>query len=877
MSSCIAEDDLFELANGGTLGDAPVLEGHLADCAACSALLATLLAAPGDPRDLAGKTLGPYRLDGVIGAGAMGEVYRGWDLRLHRHVAIKVLSREVAGSPERTRRLVAEARAAAGIAHPNVVTIYDTGTEDGIPFIVSELITGESLRSLIARSLPAGIARRTALELGLQLARGLAAAHAQGVVHRDLKPSNLIVTTDGTLKILDFGLAKVLGQADGDATEPGTLLGTVGYLSPEQARGEPADARSDVFAVGAILYELVGGRRAFDGATFADRLSAVLRDDPAPLADPASAIILRCLDKDPAQRFQSAHDLAWVLDGMLHERAPVVAKPPRTVSRRAFLVGAAATGAAGVLLGRVLSSRPQPRVLAPAYRQLTFRHGRVATARFTRDAGSVLYTAAWEGHPLAIYVARLGAGGTRQLALPAAQLLDVSPQGELAISIGHRSGEGFHEAGELAVMPLEGGTPRRLGVVAQHADFAPDGQLAIVRRIGARYALELPLGHVILEGAWISHPRVSPDGKRIACLVHDTPHDDHGELVVIPRHGGDPTTLARGWSSADGVAWSPSGDAIWISASRAGGNNSLWSIALDGRELAHVPTAGRLRLNDVAADGRMAISHVSGSLRMRAKAPGAARELDLALADVTLVNDLSGDGRTIVFTELGDVDSANGAYVRSTDGGEPLRLGDIIPYDLADDGRGLLAGVGAPLGLAIVPLSGQLRVVPTAGIAVRSARWLAGPQILVGGAAAGRPFRLWRLDRGTPTPLTDEGVFGPTAVSSDGRRIALIADGKLLVIEDGVRQVPGVYADEIVCGWHADNRDVFVRKLAAPIAIRRVDTSTGSATAVVEIAPPELGLRRVASVAIDRAGDAYAYSYAQELSRLHVMSLEHGE
>ena len=273
MSECIAEDDLLDLSRGGRpLGDAPAVEAHLADCAACSALLATLLATPRDAserRDLAGRTLGPYRLDGLIGAGAMGEVYRAWDQRLHRHVALKALSARFAESPERVRRLEAEGRAAASISHPNVVTVYDVGSDAGVPFIVSELIAGESLRSVIDRGV---LPRRTALELGLALARGLAAAHAQGVVHRDLKPGNLIVTDDGTLKILDFGLAKQSGERDLEATEPGTLLGTSGYLAPEQARGEPADARSDIFSVGAILYEMLTGRRAFGGATFAERL-----------------------------------------------------------------------------------------------------------------------------------------------------------------------------------------------------------------------------------------------------------------------------------------------------------------------------------------------------------------------------------------------------------------------------------------------------------------------------------------------------------------------------------------------------------------------------------------------------------------------------
>ncbi len=537
-----------------------------------------------------------------------------------------------------------------------------------MPFIVSELIAGETLRSLIDRG---PVPRRTALDLAVQLARGLAAAHAQGVVHRDLKPENLLVTGDGTLKILDFGLARVSGDRDVEATEPGTVLGTSGYLSPEQARGEPADERSDIFAMGAILHELLSGRRAFGGATFAERLSEVLRDTPEPIDDPAAPVVLRCLEKDPRRRFQAAGDLAWVLESQLGDDAP--SRPParRQVSRRTFLLGATATGLAGAALGRALSpSSPPRRASLPEYRQLTYRQGRVASARFTRGGDSVVYSAAWEELPTTVFTARLAGGGTRPLPLPPAQLLAVSSRGELALSLEHRYVEGFHQRGQLAVAPLEGGEPRGLGVEVQHADFTPDGaELAIVRPFAGRFRLELPAGRVLLEGGWLSHPRVSPDGQAVACLVHDGPGDDRGDLVVVPRSGGASRTVAAGWSSIDGLAWGPGGRALWISASRAGGNNSVRAIALDGGELTHVPTAGRLRVHDVGPGGQMAVTHVSGRLRMMVKAPGASEEVDLALSDVSLVADMSADGQSVAFAEFGDVDTANGAYLRSTRGG----------------------------------------------------------------------------------------------------------------------------------------------------------------------------------------------------------------
>lgn len=867
MAEHISEDDLLDLAHARRpLGDAPALETHLADCAACSALLCTLIDVPPERRELAGTTLGPYRLDSLIGAGAMGEVYRAWDDRLKRHVAIKVLSKQFAESPERVRRLEAEGRAAAAIAHPNAVTVYDIGSAGDVPYVVTELITGESLRSRIDRG---PIPRHTALELARQLARGLAAAHAQGVVHRDLKPSNLIIADDGTLKILDFGLAKLDSDRDVEATEPGTFLGTSGYLAPEQARGEPADPRSDIFAAGAVIYELFAGRRAFDGATFAERISAVLRDTPLAIDDEIAPIVMRCLEKDPRNRFQSAADLAWAFD---HD-APRAPPAPRTISRRMFLAGAAATGLGGVVLGRMLA--PRPHVSPPEYRQLTFRQGRVASARFTRDGGSLLYSAAWDELALAIYTTRIAGGGTRALELPPAQLLAVSSRGELALALDPYFIDGFYQRGQLALAPLEGGSPRGLGIDVQHADFTPDGsELAIVRRAGGRFRLELPAGRVLLEAGWLANPRVSPDGELVACTLHDGPGDDRGDVVVVPRGGGAAKPIAEDWSSIDAVAWAPDGRSLWISASRTGGNNTVRELALDGRERSSVPSAGRLRVHDVAPDGTLAVSQLTGRVRTMAKSRDGT-EIDVALSDVSIVAAISGNGATLVLSEFGDVNTANGAYLRPIAGGSALRLGAAVPFDLDDGDRGVLAmPYAAPDTLVAYPVrNGPPQPIAVSGfVAIRGARWCAGGRIVVAASARGRPVRLWRCESdGRSTPITDEGAIGAGAVSPDGSELAVILGERLTLIEilsGRARLVPGTFTDDTVCGWTAGG--VLVHR-PAPTRVLRVDAATGSATPMLEIAPPKLGLRGIyAVVATD---DAYAYSYGQEQSRLFTVAL----
>lgn len=310
-----------------------------------------------------GTRLGPYEILSPLGAGGMGEVYRARDTRLGRDVAVKVLPAEFAQDPKRLRRFEQEARAAAALNHPNILVLHDLGTHEGAPYIVTELLEGESLRQrLQGGPLPPA----KAVEFGVQIAKGLAAAHEKGIVHRDLKPENLFVTKDGRIKILDFGLAKLLGcQAPVGAggsvdsltkdapTEAGRVMGTVGYMSPEQVRGKAADARSDVFSFGVVLYEMLSGRRAFRGATTSDVLAAILTRDPEPLPSVTPVvldrIVSRCLERRPEERFSSARDLAFALEASSGSR-PLVAEPTPTSSRRRRALWLVPAGASVVLL-----------------------------------------------------------------------------------------------------------------------------------------------------------------------------------------------------------------------------------------------------------------------------------------------------------------------------------------------------------------------------------------------------------------------------------------------------------------------------------------------------------------------------------------------
>ncbi len=394
--------------------------------------------------------LGPYRIEGILGQGGMGAVYRAFDSRLGRKVAIKILPPALAADPERLRRFEQEAWAAGTLDHPNVLTIYDVGTHDGMSYLVSELLDGETLRDrLRGGALP----RHKALEYARLIAAGLTAAHERGITHRDLKPENLFITRDGRLKILDFGLAKFAGTTNietlserirGDAqpsgSQSGIILGTVGYMSPEQVQAEAVDSRSDLFNLGAILYEMLTGRRAFQGSTPIETLQAILKEEPQLSDDDPNlgrglARFLRhCLEKDPRERFQSAKDLSFDLEAL---GLPSSAAAPSD-GKWNFKTTAAALSVLALIL--LLAGRQFVFVHAappPSFRQITFRPGLVTSGRFTRDGQTVVYSAGWEGRPVESFTTRIDAPESRPLELPsAAGVLGVSSAGELLLTLG---------------------------------------------------------------------------------------------------------------------------------------------------------------------------------------------------------------------------------------------------------------------------------------------------------------------------------------------------------------------------------------------------------------------------------------------------------
>ncbi|MCM3877691.1 MAG: serine/threonine-protein kinase, partial [Thermoanaerobaculia bacterium] len=656
----------------------------------------------------AGSKLGPYEILAPLGAGGMGEVYRAKDPRLGREVAIKVLPASFSQDPDRLKRFEQEARAAGVLNHPGITAVYDFGTHDGAPYIVTELLEGETLRArLLTGSLPV----RKAIDYAVQIAKGLAAAHEKGIVHRDLKPENLFLTKDGRVKILDFGLAKLKTETGEDGktdlqtvsggTQPGVVLGTMGYMAPEQVRGKAADKRSDLFSFGTILYEMLSGQRAFRGDTAADTITAILTKEPPDLSQTnkeihpgLDRIVRHCLEKNPEERFESARDVAFDLEALSGvsgtSTATGVRALPAERSRRPWLrLGLAAVLGALVAGPFVYSAgKKAGTVEPPSFRQITFSRGEVGNALFAPDGQTILYSAAWDGRPFEVFINRPESPESRPFGLPPAELLSISSTGEMAVILNPRRSAAFTKTGRLARISIAGGAPRDILDDVQWADWSPDGKdLAIVRDAGAKNRLEYPIGKTLFDTAgWISHPRVSPAGDRVAFLDHPFPSDDGGRVAVVDREG-KKVTLTPLYATTQGLAWGPDGREIWYTAAEGGFNRAVHAVTLSGktRLIGRVP--GISTLLDISRDGRVLMTNESDRLGILGRGPGDEKERELSWLDYSLITDITPDGRRILITESGEGGGpAYSAYLRAFDGAPAVRIGDGSTEAFSPDG-----------------------------------------------------------------------------------------------------------------------------------------------------------------------------------------------
>jgi eukaryotic-like serine/threonine-protein kinase len=847
-----------------------------------------------------GQLLGHYRVVEQIGAGGMGDVYRARDERLGRDVALKLIRPSSAKDPDRLRRFEQEARAAAALNHPNIVAIYDIGVHDGMHFIVSELLEGKTLRERLAGG-PLSV--RESSEFGLQISEGLLAAHDKHIVHRDLKPENLFITKENRIKILDFGIAKLLHpetektgpiEALTTQTRTGSVLGTVAYMSPEQLRGKSVDTRSDIFSLGTILYEMLTNRRAFRGETDVDTITAVLRETPSEITHERASvpkafeqIVNHCLEKEPERRFQSVRDLVFALQTLGAGSTPRFSTWISTTSVKKALLGmlgfAALFGAAWILRGWMSSPAAKPE-----YHRLTFERGTVYGARFIPDGRSVLYEAAWHGEPPRLFSTVSTSPQAQALDISDAHLLAVSHSNQLALQLHGRHGTFLdYVGGTLAQMPVAGGSPREVLEDVRWADWDPvsPNQMAVVHYSDGRSRLEFPIGKVLYESAGsITNIRFSPTGDKIAFMDHPVLWDDRGFVRLVDR-AGHVTTLSQQWESEAGLAWSPNGNEVWFTAAEAGYDRKLMAANLSGRTRLVLASPEGLNLQDIASDGRVLVSTETQRVALEAVAPPDKEPHDLSWYDWSVAKDISPDGQWFLFEESGEPFGGRYAVAVRRLTGAPIHLGDGSAGGFSPDGKWALAvSASDPPRVTLLPIGpGVSREVPISGLEhVQNgvARFLPnGQQIMVNGNEPGHSVRGYLLDLagGKPRPITPEGVTA-LLVSPDGRYVTAHRPDSSLVIcsvETGtVGTIPGIEPGDYAAQWSADSNSLFMYHYSeVPGRIFRLNLHSAQRSFVRELRPAELsGVVAIGPVAMSTDATRFAYSYYQNLSTLYVIS-----
>jgi Tol biopolymer transport system component len=846
-----------------------------------------------------GEKRGPYEILAPIGVGGMGEVYRARDSRLRREVAIKVLPPAFSTDAERLRRFEHEAQAAGALNHPNILVVYDVGTHEGTSYVVSELLEGQTLRQRLAE---AAIPTRKAIEYAIQIARGLAAAHEKGVVHRDLKPDNIFVLNDGRVKILDFGLAKLTRDEAISATPelqtvdhphntmPGQVLGTVGYMSPEQVRGQTADHRTDIFAFGTILYEMLTGKRAFKRDSSVETMNAILKEDPEelqeaiPNATPGlDRVVHHCLEKNPAQRFQSASDIAFDLEMLSSQsgtsaRLRAVADQRRSYWKQAAGLLVVVLALAGTYFAAKTGGAPS---LAPHF---TFQRGSIYGAKFAPDGQSIVYSAAWNGaDKQQVYTTRTDALMSRPIDLLDSEVLSISSRGEMALR--QKSDTSAAARGMLSVVPLTGGAPRELLGDVTQASWSGDGEsLAAVHFVGPECRLEYPVGKIIYttNTGYVSDIAISPDGKRIAFFDHPNAGDTRGFVAVVDLSG-KASRLTKEWSDLTGLAWSRSGDEIWFTGSDAGINSALYAVNLNSRlrDLLHIP--GRLHLFDISKDGEVLLANEATRQEVYGHRMGQERDIDLSWFDWTLGRSLSADGQWAVLEEDGEGGGPEyTVFLRKTDGSPAIRLGSGMGTDISPDNKWvastsvkqpaptvlLPAGAGQPITLGDAQLfhTANMHFLPN------------GKGLLLIATENGKSPRTYlvMLDGSPPKPFGPEGFRG-ILVSPDGQYVAGRKEHSHVMVafanDQAMQPLPFIPIDQPIVGWTADSKSLYVADDSTnTVKVYIVDLKTGQRRLHHQHAPGDFaGVAGVGAGHITPDGTFYAYTVGRTLSYLYVV------
>jgi eukaryotic-like serine/threonine-protein kinase len=861
-----------------------------------------------------GDRLGPYEIIAPLGAGGMGEVYKAKDTRLDRFVAVKVLPEQFAKDPDLLARFDREAKSVAGLNHPNILALHDFERQGDLSYAVMELLEGESLRARLEKG---PIPPRKAVELAIQMARGLSAAHEKGVIHRDLKPENLWITDDGRLKILDFGLAKQVFRPEGPmhsqlategfpsfetgSTERGVVLGTVGYMSPEQVRGESVDARTDIFSFGAVLYEMLSGTRAFARNSATETLAAILRDDPPEPETTGRSIpmglqriIHHCLEKNPNQRFRSAHDVAFALENLSSgsgvEPAGAGAAPQRKKAPWAAAVAALLVIAAG-LAGFMFRGGPRPQ---PIFHRLTFEQGTVENARFGPDGKTVLYSARWKGGPPTLYSIPAGGFESQRLNVESSSLLAVSKDNELAVLLSPVLTYGLYP-GNLARVPASGGGAREIERSVLAADWNPlSGELAAVTARRAEWTLESPPGKTLRSSSGIDYPRFSPRDGSLAFFENRLGLGwpllpQPGDIVVLDA-AGHARVLTSG-RRCTGLAWSAKGNEVWFSEWTDGRRTTLCAVSLSGKVRTIWSGPGNVALLDIASDGRALMQTRQIQDGVLVLDDGATRERDLSIFDGTFSVDLTPDRRALLVNERGAGGGAEGSvFLDPLDGSAPTKLAKGRAEALSPDGKLVLVGLAEkPDRYTVVPTgTGGTSVVDLSGIASNQiARFFPdGRRIIFQGSAPGKPIRLFVVDpekHEAPKPVTVEGTLvwqGGHFVSPDGKFVFVIKDlgaegvDELVSIDDGAETpIVGKEPRDIPIQWTADGRGIYVfKREGLPARIFRLDPWTGKKELVKEFMPADPGgITGMSSVTMSPDAKVFAFNYRRRISELFLV------